>query len=117
MPEQKTQLIEKLTGVYASKRSYYAELKEKISEITKRNSQLEILNDLARQISINTPLDQLVMNISDRVRQIIPFDRVSLCTFRRWEALPQLLLPEGRNLLRPPLLPEGRNYYRHGDPP
>jgi two-component system NtrC family sensor kinase len=82
MPEHKTQLIEKLTGVYASKRSYYAELKEKISEITKRNSQLEILNELARQISINTPLDQLVINISDRVKQIIPFDRVSLCTFR-----------------------------------
>jgi two-component system NtrC family sensor kinase len=82
MPEQKIQLIEKLTGVYASKRSYYTELKEKISEITKRNSQLEILNELARQISINTPLDQLVINISDRVKQIIPFDRVSLCTFR-----------------------------------
>ncbi len=82
MPEHKTQLIEKLTGVYASKRSYYGELKDKISEITKRNSQLEILNELARQISINTPLDQLVMNISDRVKQIIPFDRVSLCIFR-----------------------------------
>jgi two-component system NtrC family sensor kinase len=82
MPEQKIQLIEKLTGVYASKKSYYAELKEKISEITKRNSQLEILNDLARQISINTPLDQLIINISARVKQIIPFDRVSLCTFR-----------------------------------
>ena len=82
MPEHKIQLIEKLTGVYASKRSYYAELKEKISEITKRNSQLEILNELARQISINTPLDQLVINISDRVKQIIPFDRVSLCTFK-----------------------------------
>ena len=82
MPEQKIQLIEKLTGVYASKRSYYTELKEKIAEITKRNSQLEILNELARQISINTPLDQLVINISDRVKQIIPFDRVSLCTFR-----------------------------------
>jgi len=82
MPEHKIQLIEKLTGVYASKRSYYAELKEKISEITKRNSQLEILNELARQISINTPLDQLVSNISDRVKQIIPFYRVSLCIFR-----------------------------------
>jgi two-component system NtrC family sensor kinase len=82
MPERKMQLIEKLTGVYASKRSYYVELKEKISEITKRNSQLEILNELARQISINTPLEQLVINICDRVRQIIPFDRVSLCTFR-----------------------------------
>jgi two-component system NtrC family sensor kinase len=80
--EQKAQLIEKLTGVYASKKSYYAELKEKISEITKRNSQLEILNELARQISINTPLDQMVINIRDRVKEILPADRVSLCTFR-----------------------------------
>jgi two-component system NtrC family sensor kinase len=82
MPEHKIQLIEKLTGVYSSKRSYYAELKDKISEITKRNSQLEILNELARQISINTPLDQLIDDISDRVQRIIPFNRVSLCLFR-----------------------------------
>ena len=80
--EQKALLIEKLTGVYASKMSYYAELKEKISEITKRNSQLETLNELARQISINTPLDQMVINISNRVKEILPADRVSLCTFR-----------------------------------
>lgn len=81
MPEQKTQLIEMLTGVYASKRSYYAELKEKIREITKRNSQLKIQNELARQISINTPLNQIIQDVSTRVREIIPFDRVSMLTF------------------------------------
>ncbi|HHW39682.1 MAG TPA: PAS domain-containing protein [Syntrophomonadaceae bacterium] len=82
MPEHRAQLIEKLTGVNASKRNYYTELKEKILEITKRNSQLEILNELARQISINTPLDQIVGDVSTRVKEIIPFDRVSLLTFR-----------------------------------
>lgn len=46
MPEHKTQLIEKLTGVYTSKHSYYAELKEKIEELSKRNFQLEILNNV-----------------------------------------------------------------------
>lgn len=82
MPEQKAQLIAKLTGVNASKRNYYTELKEKIREITKRNSQLEILNELARQISINTPLNRIVGDVSDRVKKIIPFERVSLLTFR-----------------------------------
>ncbi|MGB9791617.1 MAG: ATP-binding protein [Thermacetogeniaceae bacterium] len=82
MPEQKAQLIAKLTGVNASKRNYYTELKEKIREITKRNSQLEILNELARQISINTPLDQIIRDVSDRVKKIIPFDHISLLTFR-----------------------------------
>ncbi|NPV29098.1 MAG: PAS domain-containing protein [Firmicutes bacterium] len=79
---QKAQLIEKLTGVYTAKRSYYAELKEKISEITKRNLQLEILSELARQISINTPLEEIVKNVSTSLGQVLPFDRVSLCTFR-----------------------------------
>ncbi|MDH7577066.1 MAG: GAF domain-containing protein, partial [Bacillota bacterium] len=79
---QKTQLIEKLTGVYAAKRNYYAELKEKISEITKRNLQLEILSELARQISINTPLEEIVRNVSTSLEEVLPFDRVSLCTFR-----------------------------------
>lgn len=82
MPEEKMQLLEKLTGVNASKRSYYTELKEKILEITKRNLQLEMLNELARQISINTPLEQIVKNISARVKEIIHFDRVSLLTLR-----------------------------------
>lgn len=82
MPEQKAQLIAKLTGVYTAKRTYYAELKEKIAEITKRNLQLEMLNELALQISINTPLGQIVHNVSESLKQILPFDHVSLYTYR-----------------------------------
>ena len=59
MPEQKTQLIEKLTGVYSSKRNYYVELKEKVNELSKRNAQLEIINQLAHDINITLPREYL----------------------------------------------------------
>lgn len=85
MPEHKAQLIEKLTGVYASKRSYYTELKEKIAEITKRNSQLEIINDLAQEFNINLPKDCLnntVKKIFDRAGQIFYLKRIIILTLK-----------------------------------
>ena len=90
MPEQKIQLIEKLTGVYTSKRSYYVELKEKVKELSKRNAQLEILNELAQEFNITLPrdyLDKTVKKIYDSVRQILYLSRIAILT------------PYGENLL------------------
>lgn len=90
MPEQKTQLIEKLTGVYTSKRNYYVELKEKVDELSKRNAQLEIINQLAQEFNISLPrdyLDKTVKKIYGSVRQIFYLSRVAI------------LSPRGENLL------------------
>jgi len=73
LPEHKAQLIEKLTGVYTSKRTYYAELKEKIAELSKRNFQLEIINELAQEFNISLPrdyLDKTVKKIHERVQDV-----------------------------------------------
>jgi two-component system NtrC family sensor kinase len=83
MPEHKTQLIEKLTGVYTSKHSYYAELKEKIEELSKRNFQLEILNELAQEFNITLPkdyLDKTVKKIYERVQGIFYVKKLSIIT-------------------------------------
>lgn len=85
MPEQKAQLIEKLTGVYASKRSYYTELKEKIAEISKRNSQLEIINELAQEFNISLPkdcLDNTAKKIFDQAGQIFYLKRIIILTLK-----------------------------------
>ena len=90
MPEQKTQLIEKLTGVYSSKRNYYVELKEKVNELSKRNAQLEIINQLAQEFNITLPrdyLDKTIKKIYESVRQILYLSRVAILT------------PYGENLL------------------
>ena len=90
MPEQKTQLIEKLTGVYSSKRNYYVELKEKVNELSKRNAQLEIINQLAQEFNITLPrdyLDKTIKKIYESVRQILYLSRVAILT------------PHGENLL------------------
>lgn len=85
MPEHKTQLIEKLTGVYTSKHSYYAELKEKIAELSKRNSQLEIINELAQEFNISLPkdyLDKTVKKIYERVQDIFYLKRIAILTLK-----------------------------------
>jgi len=90
MPERKTQLIEKLTGVYSSKRNYYVELKEKVNELSKRNAQLEILNQLAQEFNITLPrdyLDKTVKKIYECVRKILYLSRIAI------------LAPHGDNLL------------------
>lgn len=88
MPEHKTQLIEKLTGVYTSKRSYYGELKEKIAELSKRNSQLEIINELAQEFNISLPkenLDKTVKKIYERVQDIFYLKRIAILTLKGQE--------------------------------
>ena len=85
MPEHKIQLIEKLTGVYTSKRSYYAELKDKIAELSKRNFQLEIINELAQEFNISLPkeyLNKTVKKIYERVQDIFYVKQVAILTLR-----------------------------------
>jgi two-component system NtrC family sensor kinase len=83
VPEHRTQLIEKLTGVYTSKHSYYAELKDKITELSKRNFQLEIISELAQEFNISLPedyLDKTVKKIYERVQEIFYVKRIAILT-------------------------------------
>lgn len=85
MPEHKTQLIKKLTGVYTSKHSYYAELKEKITELSKRNSQLELINELAQEFNISLPkdyLDNTLKKIYERVQDFFYLKRIAILTLK-----------------------------------
>ncbi|CEO88191.1 hypothetical protein [Syntrophaceticus schinkii] len=96
MPEHKTQLIKKLTGVYTSKHSYYAELKEKITELSKRNSQLELINELAQEFNISLPkdyLDNTLKKIYERVQDFFLPEADSYFNFKGPETPGKLLLP------------------------
>lgn len=78
----KSQLLERLTGVHASKLSYFAELKAKVDEITRRNMQLEILMEIARQINLQTSIDEIIENVYSELKRVISFSRVSILTLR-----------------------------------
>lgn len=78
-------MIEKLTGVYTSKHSYYVELKDKIAELSKRNFQLEIINELAQEFNISLPkeyLNKTVKKIYERVQDIFYVKQVAILTVR-----------------------------------
>ncbi|HZK24332.1 MAG TPA: ATP-binding protein [Oscillospiraceae bacterium] len=74
----KTTLIEKLTGIHSSKKSYYVELKKKIDELSKKNIQLEIINQLAKSIGVNMSLNEIIENFIPKMRTLVYFDLLSL---------------------------------------
>lgn len=71
-------LIEKLTGIHSSKKSYYVELKKKISEITRQNLQLEIINQLTKSIGVDMTFKQILENIIPKLQVLISFDILNL---------------------------------------
>ncbi|MCL6577376.1 HAMP domain-containing sensor histidine kinase [Kyrpidia sp.] len=51
-PEKLDQLLEKLTGVYSSKKTYYRELQQTVYTLATRNVQLELLNRLVTEFHV-----------------------------------------------------------------
>ncbi|NLA11237.1 MAG: GAF domain-containing protein [Firmicutes bacterium] len=76
--KNKKALIEKLTGIHSSKKSYYVQLKKKIDEITRRNIQLEIINRLAKAIGIDMSFQEIVESIIPELQAVVAFDTISL---------------------------------------
>ncbi len=77
MNESRIELIEKLTGIQSSKKSYYVELKKKIAETETKNTQLQIINQLAKSINVEMSIDEILENVTGQLRQVIAFDRFS----------------------------------------
>ncbi len=76
-------MLEKLTGVYSSKKSYYVELKKQINETKKRNTQLEILYKLAKSMNVDIDLPEIMDSMVDELSEILPFEHLELVDFTR----------------------------------
>ncbi len=81
--ENKIMLIEKLTGIHSSKKSYYVELKKKIDEISKRNIQLEIINQLSKSMGIDLSFREIVENIIPKMQALVHFNYLTLYIVRK----------------------------------
>lgn len=93
------QLIEKLTGIHSSKKSYYVELKKKILETARRNTELEVINELAKSINIEMSLEEIVERTGEKLRQLVQFDLLSLYTLDNGKLYLKTSSPPGDTVL------------------
>ncbi|SDY26566.1 two-component system, NtrC family, sensor kinase [Evansella caseinilytica] len=78
MADNKQQMISLLTGIQSSKKNYYAELKNTVEQLKKKNMQLEIIHEVMKSIKVDMSVDQMLNNIVHKLEAIIQFDRLSL---------------------------------------
>lgn len=80
--EDKQDMIALLTGVKSSKKNYYTELKQTVTQLRKKNMQLEIMNEIMKSIKIDMSLDDILKNMIHKLNVLVPFDRLGLLLFQ-----------------------------------
>lgn len=76
---QNQELLNKLTGVRSTRLNHYVELRRTIEEMTKQNKRLEIINQIARSITVAMSYDEIIDRMADPLREVIPYDLLSFC--------------------------------------
>ncbi|MBA2871168.1 two-component system NtrC family sensor kinase [Anoxybacillus calidus] len=84
---ERQQMINLLTGVQSSKKSYYTELKKMVVELKKKNMQLEIINDVTKSFNIDMSMEEMLKNIFDKLKEIFPLERISLSLYENEELI------------------------------
>ncbi|MBO8164776.1 MAG: histidine kinase [Brevibacillus sp.] len=69
----KQELLEKLTGIRSSRKSYYKELNYVVEEMKKKNKQLEIINQLTK-IRINADWADVSAYLAEQLYHLLSFD-------------------------------------------
>jgi two-component system, NtrC family, sensor kinase len=91
--QNREEMITFLTGVQSSKRNYYTELKKTVSELQKKNTQLEIINDVMKGFNVEMSMDEMLKNVFDKLQTIFSIHQISLSVV------------EGRKLVRTNVFP------------
>lgn len=78
MEREKEKIIETLTGIRSSKKNYYVELQQNIDEVTLRNKQLEIINQVAKSFNVDLPIEQLINSLLVQLSTVIALNDFSL---------------------------------------
>jgi len=74
---EKQEILNKLTGIHSSRKSYYKELNYVVDEMKKKNKQLEVINQLTK-IPINATWNEVSSSIAKGLSQLIPFSSFAL---------------------------------------
>ncbi|GAB3051882.1 ATP-binding protein [Virgibacillus ainsalahensis] len=75
---EKQNLIESLTGIKSSKKSYYTELKKTVGQMQKKNTELEIINDMMKSFNVDMSLEDMLKNLLNKLNQIFRFTGLSI---------------------------------------
>ncbi|MGZ0050590.1 sensor histidine kinase [Brevibacillus gelatini] len=75
--QTKQEILEKLTGISSSRKSYYSELVYLVEEMKKKNRQLAVINELT-QIQINATWPQTSSYLAAQLSQILAFEHFAL---------------------------------------
>ncbi|MEC0298511.1 GAF domain-containing sensor histidine kinase [Peribacillus frigoritolerans] len=70
----KHELIDLMTGVKSSKKTYYTELKKTVDQLKKKNMQLEIMNDITKNMNMEIDIQEILRNVIEKLKQLITFD-------------------------------------------
>ncbi|MFD3448341.1 ATP-binding protein [Microbacteriaceae bacterium 4G12] len=103
MLEDKQEMIGLLTGVKSSKKNYYTQLKKTVEQLKKKNMQLEIINDVMKSIQVDTSFEDILKNVTDKLKTLFHFERLSL------------LLLQNEQLVLTNVYPESNHYLEIGD--
>jgi two-component system NtrC family sensor kinase len=91
--ENREKLLEQLTGVDSSKLNYYVELKKRNQEVLKKNSRLEILHQLARDINIDMSIADIMERAFTKLPQTLPCDFLGLVAVKSSGIILKALMP------------------------
>ncbi|OZI11022.1 histidine kinase [Bacillaceae bacterium SAS-127] len=106
------EMINLLTGVQSSKKSYYTELKKTVNELQKKNMQLEIINDVTKSFNIDMSMDEMLKHIMDKLQTIFPIKRVSLSLYNGNDLVLSNVYPADSVVLSPnSILPKSDSLY------
>lgn len=71
-------MIDRLVGVQSSKRNYYVALKNSVTEMKKKNIQLEIINDVMKGFNIEMSMNDILQFILKKMRPFFSFSYLGL---------------------------------------
>ncbi|USG66667.1 ATP-binding protein [Brevibacillus ruminantium] len=75
--QHKREILQKLTGVESSRKTYYHELNLVVDEMKRKNKQLEIINRLTK-LQVDADWTEVSLYLAEQLAQLIPFDRFIL---------------------------------------
>jgi len=97
----KSKLIEDLTGVNSSRLNYYVELKKRNEEIVKQNNRLEIIRQLLRDINIDMSIEDIIERVYKKLPLALPCDFLGLSLLHHEDLYMTAMMPPGLSIENP----------------
>ncbi|MFS0576788.1 ATP-binding protein [Sporosarcina sp. 179-K 3D1 HS] len=88
------EMIDLLTGVQSSKQNYYSELKSTVDQLKKKNSQLEIINEVMRSFTVDFSVAHMLEKALAKLQALYPIDRVSAALVDEQKLVLSYVYPE-----------------------